>query len=90
LIEVKPELASDEKYEQSVGEDREHDRAPYAQAAKYRSQWQILRGMATRHLRCVVAAPQIPIKLAAAMKNNHQIESVAVTLPTSGPYAVSL
>ena len=89
LIEVKPKLNTDEEYERAKkNDDSEQARAPFAQAAKYREQWQVLRDTATRHLRCVVAAPAIPAKLAETMAERHRIESVAVTLPATGPHAL--
>jgi hypothetical protein len=81
LIEVKPRLVSDREYEESEDFDRAIARAPYAQAAKYRAQWMILREIGSERLRCVVAAPEIPGELARRMAKDHGVESVAVAVP---------
>jgi hypothetical protein len=90
LIEVKRELCSDLEYSQyRLERTKAAAISPFAQAAKYRTQWHILYGSPLESLRCVVAAPQIPTELAGRMERGYQIESVAVTLPNSGPYAAS-
>lgn len=82
LIEVKPALCNDATHEQLRSErQRAFARAPWAQAAKYRTQWQVLYGTPIEQLRCVVAAPHRPERLAAAMLAAHGIECVAVELP---------
>lgn len=68
LIEVKPNV-------------RERSIDLYAQAAKYRAIWQVLHDMQSRQVRCVLAAPKIPVRIARHMYARHQIESVAVKVP---------
>jgi hypothetical protein len=67
LVEVKPFL--------SPG-----DRAPFAQAAKYRVLWNILRERPASEIRCVVAAPDIGTSPWKKMKDKHAVECVAVRL----------
>ncbi len=85
LLEVKPELVSDQQYSEIADEAlRAYAKAPFAQAAKYRSQWNILYGTPLERIRPVVAAPAIPAKtLVKQMRRMHDIESVAVALPPS-------
>lgn len=81
LIEVKPWVCDDELYGQLRDERRiALARAPWAQALKYRTQWQVLYGTSLEQLRCVVAAPTRPPRLAAAMQDSHGVESTAVCL----------
>lgn len=70
LVEVKPQL--------ELG-----DRAPFAQAAKYRTLMHILDGRDLDSIRSIVAAPNLPEQLAKQMFERHGIESVEVTLPKS-------
>lgn len=82
LIEVKPELVSDRKYRTLGGAQRRKAIAPFAQAAKYRTQWHILYGTPLEKIRCVVAAPAIPRKtLSVEMFDRFTIESIAIELP---------
>jgi hypothetical protein len=68
LIEVKPKVG-------------EKDIGLYAQAAKYRAIWRVLHDMELDDVRCVLAAPKIPVKIARHMAKRHRIESVAVKVP---------
>lgn len=68
LIEVKPRVG-------------ERDIGLYAQAAKYRAIWRVLHDMTIDQVRCVLAAPKIPEKIARHMYSRHRIESVAVKVP---------
>jgi hypothetical protein len=82
LIEVKPKLVSDKTYPQLGSALRPDVIAPFAQAAKYRSQWHILYDTPLDRIRCVVAAPEIPREtLSREMFRRHTVESVAVQLP---------
>jgi RecB family endonuclease NucS len=67
LVEVKPLL--------SAG-----DLAPFAQAAKYRVLWSILRERRTSEIRCLVAAPDINASPWKKMKDRHAVECVAIQL----------
>jgi hypothetical protein len=67
LVEVKPFL--------SAG-----DLAPFAQAAKYRVLWSILRERCASEIRCLVAAPDINASPWKKMKDSHAIEGVAILL----------
>jgi hypothetical protein len=89
LVEVKSRLCTDREYSR-LQLDRSKARAiaPFAQAAKYRTQWHILYGTPLESIRCIVAAPEIPDELADTMRHRHQIESIAVTLPSAGPHAL--
>jgi len=68
LIEVKPRVG-------------DKDIGLYAQASKYRAIWRVLHDLNVDQVRCVLAAPMIPTKIARHMYRRHQIESVAVTVP---------
>lgn len=68
LIEVKPRVA-------------EGDQGLYAQAAKYRAIWQVLHDLEPGGVRCVLAAPKIPVEIARHMYERHEIESVEVKVP---------
>ena len=82
LIEVKPEIVSDTQWREIEDRLRPCAIAPFAQAAKYRAQWHMLYDTPIEHIRCVVAAPTIPITtLSRKMLKTHKVESVAVTLP---------
>lgn len=70
LVEVKPFVDAD-------------DLAPFAQAAKYRILWNILRDRPATEIRCLVAAPQLPAPSSRRMLDLHQIESVAIKIPKS-------
>jgi hypothetical protein len=72
LVEVKPFL--------SAG-----DLAPFAQAAKYRVLWSILRERLTSEIRCLVAAPDINASPWKEMKDKHAIECVAIRLVAANP-----
>ena len=54
------------------------NRAPFAQAAKYRAQWCILEDLPPDKIRCVVAAPRIKNALKKEMKEKYKIESVEI------------
>jgi hypothetical protein len=68
LVEIKPYL-------------EDNDLTPFAQAAKYRVLWHILRDRPVSEIRCVVAAPKIANSLGNKMRKSYTIESVAVHLP---------
>ncbi len=74
LVEVKPLLQPD-------------DLTPFAQAAKYRLLWSILRERSVSEVRCLVAAPDISASPWRKMRDKHAIECAAirVALPTVGP-----
>jgi hypothetical protein len=69
LIEVKPRVGK-------------RDHGLYAQTAKYRAIWQVLHNLDFDAVRCVLAAPEIPAEIARYMYTRHQIESVAVDVPS--------
>lgn len=75
LVEVKPFVDAD-------------DLAPFAQAAKYRVLWNILRDRPTTEIRCLVAAPELAAPSSKRMLERHQIESVAIKIPKSVGRAV--
>ena len=68
LVEVKPFLDAD-------------DLAPFAQAAKYRLLWHILRERPVDEIRCLVAAPAIAGAPWKKMLSAHRVECVAVKPP---------
>jgi hypothetical protein len=65
LVEVKPILHGD-------------DLTPFAQAAKYRILWSILREVPISEIRCLVVAPDISLSPWKAMKEKYQIECASV------------
>jgi hypothetical protein len=67
LVEVKPFLPAG-------------DLAPFAQAAKYRVLWSILRERPTSEIRCLVAAPDINASPWKKMKDKHAVECIAIPL----------
>jgi hypothetical protein len=72
LVEVKPFLAAG-------------DFAPFAQAAKYRVLWNILRERPASKIRCLVAAPDINASPWKKMKDDHAIECIAIPLAGGNP-----
>jgi hypothetical protein len=72
LVEVKPFLAAG-------------DFAPFAQAAKYRVLWNILRERPASEIRCLVAAPDINASPWKKMKDDHAIECIAIPLAGGNP-----
>ena len=68
LVEVKPFVDAD-------------DLSPFAQAAKYRVLWNILRERPVDEIRCLVAAPGIGGPACKRMFDSHRIESVAIKIP---------
>jgi hypothetical protein len=82
LVEVKPKLVSDQSYPQLDSVLLPYAIAPFAQAAKYRTQWHMLYGTPIDRIRCVVAAPEVPREsLSTDMFHRYSVESVAVSLP---------
>jgi hypothetical protein len=67
LVEVKPFLPAG-------------DLAPFAQAAKYRVLWSILRERPILEIRCLVAAPDINTSPCKKMKDNYAVECIAIPL----------
>jgi hypothetical protein len=67
LVEVKPFLFAS-------------DLAPFAQAAKYRVLWSILRERPASEIRCLVAAPDINASPWKKMKDRHAVECVSIRL----------
>jgi hypothetical protein len=67
LVEVKPVLAPD-------------DLAPFAQAAKYRLLWHILRERPMDEIRCLVVAPDISASPWKKMRDTHAVECLSVRL----------
>jgi hypothetical protein len=70
LVEVKPFVDGD-------------DLSPFAQAAKYRVLWSILRDRPVEEIRCLVAAPGITGPACKRMFDSHRIESVDIKIPTT-------
>ena len=68
LVEVKPSLES-------------NSRAPWGQAAKYRTLYAFFGDVPESKVRVVVAAPSIPARIATMMKKRHGIEAASVKLP---------
>jgi hypothetical protein len=72
LVEVKPFL--------SAG-----DLAPFAQAAKYRVLWSILRERPASEIRCLVAAPDIDASPWKKIKDKHAVECIPIQLAVANP-----
>lgn len=75
LVEVKPVLIQD-------------DRAPFAQAAKYRLLWHILRDRPMNEIRCLVVAPDISASPWKRMRDAHAVECLSVSLDSGRRKAV--